>query len=129
MKIEDYLKSSELIRTVQSGRRIEKLIQRELREYKVTFPQALILISLLLETSESTSPMQLSRSLHISKATLSQHLSFFESQGLIYRQFCNKDARKHFITLTHKGKIVANQVMYKFETTEKIIDREYLTPS
>ncbi len=115
MKIENYVQNSLLLAIGTSYDTIWRDLNLKLKKENCNLLQALILISLFFESSDSVTPSQLAKIFHMTRGNVSHCISHLESRGWVKRHLDENDARSYRLILKSDGRKVATRLI-------KIID-------
>jgi DNA-binding MarR family transcriptional regulator len=96
---------------LESSRVLTSNLDIHLKKEEITFQQSLLLVAILLDGKEEITPGKISKALNLSKASVSQILSQFESKGLLKRALKENDARSFNVFLTANGFKKANNLV------------------
>ena len=110
MRIESFLKQSPAFQLSRTARRIDRMLNRILREEEVTFFEALILAAIFFE-KRGVKPSELAQTFHMTRGNISHCISSLEAKALIRRRIDPEDARAFQIVLQPAGKKRAARVV------------------
>ncbi len=116
MKIQKYVEKSLLFAIGTSYDAIWRNLNTQLKKEECNFLQAMILISLFFEESETVTPSRLADTFYTSRGNLSHCVTYLEKRGWVKRQLDEKDARSYQVILKPEGRKVATRLI-------KVIDR------
>jgi DNA-binding MarR family transcriptional regulator len=111
MKIEAFLEQSPLFAVNRAARKFEAHLAQLFKNEKVSFLEALVLVSILLEEPKKISPSKLSDTFSTTRGNISHCLSSLEAKGMISRKIDPEDARAFHLILKPQGRKMAMQVI------------------
>jgi DNA-binding MarR family transcriptional regulator len=123
MKIKQYIQRSLLLAIGTSYDTVWKELNTRLRKEECNLLQAIILISIFFEPSETVTPSTLAEIFRTTRGNISHCLSHLEKKGFIKRQLDSSDARKYRLTLTPEGKKLALKLMKMIDAFEDTFEK------
>lgn len=124
MKIKKYLKDSPIFALYEVTAALSSSLNSQLKKEELSFIQALVLVAVLLDEKSRITPGEIAKGLGISKASLSQILSTFESGGLIKRTIKEDDARCLCLTLSTQGLKKAHRIVKILDSFELDLEKK-----
>lgn len=122
MKINTYMNQSLLPKIQQTQRALNGLAEKILAKEKISWNEALVLVSIFHEKGKPVTPKDLGLNLGIAKVQVSQTLTKLEERGLVKRTLSQNDARSYFIELSSASKIKAKKLINSLELIDQEIE-------
>ncbi|MEW6055348.1 MAG: MarR family transcriptional regulator [Bdellovibrionota bacterium] len=118
MKIEQYIKRSLLLAIGSSYDSVWRDLNSKLQKEDCNLLQAVILISIFFEPSETVTPSNLAAIFRTTRGNVSHCISHLERKGFVKRQLDQGDARKYRLALKLEGKRAALRLMKTIDSFE-----------
>jgi DNA-binding MarR family transcriptional regulator len=125
MKIKNYVQNSLLLAIGTSYDTIWRDLNFKLKEENCNLLQAVILISLFFEESDSVTPSVLADIFHTTRGNVSHCISHLEKRGWIKRQLDEKDARSYRLILKAEGKKAATRLIKIIDEIETFFENDF----
>lgn len=125
MRIHSYVENSLLLAIGNAYDSIWREFNARLQKQDCNLLQALVLVALFFEKSESVTPSRLSLILKASRAGISHALSDLEKRGWVQRQLALRDARSYQLRLKPEGKKAAIRLIQMIDELETFFERGF----
>jgi DNA-binding MarR family transcriptional regulator len=125
MKIKSYVQNSLLLAIGTSYDTIWRDLNFKLKKEDCNLLQAVILISLFFEESDSVTPSVLAEIFHTTRGNVSHCISHLEKRGWIKRQLDEKDARSYRLILKAEGKKAATRLIKIIDDIETFFEIDF----
>ena len=119
MRIEAFLRQSPLFAVSRASRRLDVHLARVLKSGDLTFPEALVLVSIFFEEPKPIKPSHLAETLATTRGNVSHCVSGLETKGLVRRRIDPDDARSFQVTLKPQGRTKAMRVIRTLHRMQK----------
>lgn len=119
MKIEQFLKSSPTFAAIFAAQFISKQISLKLKDYELTYLQALVLVAIFFEPSQEARPLTLAKSLRMTKGNVSHSISHLQAVGLIQYDSLRNDKRGSVVRLNVRGKTLVTKLIKYFDEMQR----------
>lgn len=112
--INEEVRNSVIARMIRTTRILDKMISKEVSEYKLTKPQFDVLLVMHFTDQDSVTTTALAEELMVSKANITGIVKRLESAELIKKVTDENDTRSKKISLTEKGTCLIDRVMPRY---------------
>lgn len=119
MRIEAFLRQSPLFAVSRAARRLDAHLTRVLGSGDLSFPEALVLVSIFFEEPNATKPSHLAETLSTTRGNISHCVSGLEAKGLVRRRIDAEDARSFQVLLKPQGRARAMRVIRTLHQMQK----------
>jgi DNA-binding MarR family transcriptional regulator len=111
VRIETFLRQSPLFAVNRASRRLDGHLTRVLGSAGLTFPEALVLVSIFFEEPKAIKPSHLAETLSTTRGNVSHCISGLEAKSLVRRRIDPEDARSFQLLLKPQGTTLAMRVI------------------
>ncbi len=124
LKIETFFAESRVFGLFRDYQRLEEEVVRSLREQRLSFRQALLLVAIYVE-KDGVGPGALVAAFRLPKSQISEGISALESRGFVRRCLDESDGRRIRLELTARGRAFGAPLMSLFEVFERDLDANF----
>ena len=124
MRIETFLEQSPLFEIYRVSRKLDTELARILGSSQVTFFEASVLVSILLEEPKITKPSSLAKTFSTGRGNISNCISSLEARGMLKRGIDPEDGRSIQLILKPQGRRCAMQAVRVLDQMQKQFEKK-----
>lgn len=124
MKIQQYVRNSLILAIGSNYDTVWRDLNSKLKKENCNLLQAVILISIFFEQTDSVTPSDLAAIFRTSRGNVSHCISHLEKRGFMKRSLDEKDARSYRLILKPEGKKVALRLIKIIDDLESHFERQ-----